>query len=212
MFLCGLTSRIVGQTPRKLFSSPHPPRNLQGILSLPVRTSRGVPEDALALTRDPRPLKGKARDGFVALLYAHGFAVALDGPVACVVIDASGKVIPMPEGLLSPPSRPDEQVQWGKDGTLRVLHYGTVNVARAPVFEDDGQYSFSGFANDRSCFPHLRCVCRPRYPRDWIERFPCTHLAAVSRFSVNDAICGFDDQGSQGPRALTDARPSSAQA
>ncbi|KAF8547687.1 beach-domain-containing protein [Imleria badia] len=43
-----------GQTPRKLFSSPHPPRNLQGILSLPVRASRGVPEDALALTRDSR--------------------------------------------------------------------------------------------------------------------------------------------------------------
>ncbi|KAI9573033.1 hypothetical protein HD554DRAFT_2058344 [Boletus coccyginus] len=98
-----------GQTPRKLFSSPHPPRNLQGILSLPVRSPRGVPEDALALTRDSRPLK-----------------VALDGPVACVVMDASGKVIPMPEGLLSPPSRPDEQIQWGKDGTLRVLHHGTV--------------------------------------------------------------------------------------
>ncbi|KAG8221472.1 hypothetical protein J3R82DRAFT_1685 [Butyriboletus roseoflavus] len=98
-----------GQTPRKLFSSPHPPRNLQGILSLPVQASRGVPEDALALTRDPRPLK-----------------VVLDGPVACVVKDGSGKVISMPEGLLSPPSRSDEQVQWGKEGTLRVLHHGMV--------------------------------------------------------------------------------------
>ncbi|KAN0082499.1 hypothetical protein V8E55_008294 [Tylopilus felleus] len=99
-----------GQTPRKLFSSPHPPRNLQGILSLPVRASRGVPEDALALTRDPRPLK-----------------VLLDGPVAWMVKDDSGKVIPMPEGLLSPPSRSDEEVQWGKDGTLRVLHHGVIS-------------------------------------------------------------------------------------
>ncbi|KAH0828735.1 hypothetical protein J3R83DRAFT_3154 [Lanmaoa asiatica] len=77
-----------GQTPRKLFSSPHP---------------------AAEFTGDPRPLK-----------------VVLDGPVACVVKDGSGKVIPMPEGLLSHPSRFDEQVQWGKDGTLRVLHHGTV--------------------------------------------------------------------------------------
>ncbi|KAF8444038.1 hypothetical protein L210DRAFT_3445126 [Boletus edulis BED1] len=98
-----------GQTPRKLFSVPHPPRNLQGILSLPVRASRGVPEDALALTRDPRPLK-----------------VELSGPVACVVKDGSGRVIPMPEGLLSPPSRFDEQIQWGKDDNLRTLHHGTV--------------------------------------------------------------------------------------
>ncbi|KIK98641.1 hypothetical protein PAXRUDRAFT_661323 [Paxillus rubicundulus Ve08.2h10] len=32
----------------------------------------------------------------------------------------------MPEGLLSPPSRPDEQVQWGEGGALRVLHHGMV--------------------------------------------------------------------------------------
>ncbi|KIJ16201.1 hypothetical protein PAXINDRAFT_76049 [Paxillus involutus ATCC 200175] len=98
-----------GQTPRKLFNSPHPPRDLQGILSLPVRVTRGVPEDALSLTRDPRPLK-----------------LVLEGPVACLATDQSGKVVPMSEGLLSPPSRPDEQVQWGKGGDLRVLHHGTV--------------------------------------------------------------------------------------
>ena len=57
----------------------------------------------------------------------------LDGPVAWMVKDDSGKVIPMPEGLLSPPSRSDEEVQWGKDGTLRVLHHGVVSVARTPV-------------------------------------------------------------------------------
>ncbi|KIJ62307.1 hypothetical protein HYDPIDRAFT_30564 [Hydnomerulius pinastri MD-312] len=103
-----------GQTPRKLFNSPHPSRNLQGLLSLPVQVTRGVPEDALSLTRDPRPLK-----------------LVLDGPVACIATDSSGKVVPMPEGILSPPSRPDEQVQWDKTtqaegGALRVLHHGTV--------------------------------------------------------------------------------------
>ena len=94
--------------------------------------------------------------------------MVLDGPVACVAKDGSGKVIPMPEGLLSPPSRPDEQVQWGKDGTLRVLHHGTVNAARSPVFEDDGQSSALGCANDRSYVSYLRCICGPRHPCDWI--------------------------------------------
>ena len=54
-----LTGLAVGQTPRKLFDSPHPPRNLQGLLSLPAQVTRGVCEDALVLTRDARPLKRK---------------------------------------------------------------------------------------------------------------------------------------------------------
>ncbi|KAG1791176.1 BEACH domain-containing protein [Suillus plorans] len=48
-----------GQTPKKLFTSPHPPRNLEGFLSLPVTIAHGVPEDALALARDSKPFKGK---------------------------------------------------------------------------------------------------------------------------------------------------------
>lgn len=52
-------SNAVGQTPKKLFTSPHPPRNLEGFLSLPVTIARGVPEDALALARDSKPFKGK---------------------------------------------------------------------------------------------------------------------------------------------------------
>lgn len=65
-------------------------------------------------------------------LYRHALMtpiVVLDGPVACIVKDGSGKVNPIPHGLLSPPSRSDEQVQWGRDDTLRVLHHGTVRVA-----------------------------------------------------------------------------------
>ncbi|KAG1762851.1 hypothetical protein EDD22DRAFT_952803 [Suillus occidentalis] len=41
------------QAPKKLFTSPHPQRNLEGFLSLPVTITRGVPEEALALVRDP---------------------------------------------------------------------------------------------------------------------------------------------------------------
>ena len=71
----------------------------------------------------------------MTLSCSHDFIVALDGPVASVAKDASGKVIPMPEGILSPPSRPDEQVRWGKDGTLRVLHHDTVNARSIPHAE-----------------------------------------------------------------------------
>lgn len=63
--------------------------------------------------------------------------MALDGPVASVTKDGSGKVVPFPHGLLSPPSRFDEQVQWGKDDTLRVLHHGTVRVSQSIILRDD---------------------------------------------------------------------------
>ncbi|KAG9311479.1 hypothetical protein JVU11DRAFT_8594 [Chiua virens] len=141
-----------GQTPRKLFSAPHPPRNLQGILSLPVQSSRGVPEDALALTRDPRPLKGKG-SGFVPSSYTHEIVVVVNGPVACIAQDGGGKVIPMPEGLLSPPLRPDEQVQWGKDDALRLLHHGTVSAAPSLPFENDGQHLFQVVQTMEATFP-----------------------------------------------------------
>lgn len=88
--------------------------------------------------------------------------------MACVVKEAGGKVTPIPEGLLSSPSRSDEQVQWGKDGTLRVLHHGTVNVAQSLIFDNDGRYSVPGRTNDRSYVSHLRCICGPRHLGDWI--------------------------------------------
>ncbi|KIM59893.1 hypothetical protein SCLCIDRAFT_1217340 [Scleroderma citrinum Foug A] len=101
-----------GQTPRKLFDSPHPPRNLQGLLSLPAQVTRGVCEDALVLTKDARPLK-----------------LALESPVVHIATDPSGKVYPMPHGEIFRPSRCDDQVQWGKasdPGALQVIFHHAV--------------------------------------------------------------------------------------
>ncbi|KAI6038492.1 hypothetical protein EDC04DRAFT_2868311 [Pisolithus marmoratus] len=89
-----------GQTPRKLFNSSHPPRNLSGTLSLPVKVKRGVCEDALALTRDPRPLK------------------RFDSPVAHITIDSSGKAHPTPHGELPHPSRSDDGIRWDRDNEI----------------------------------------------------------------------------------------------
>ncbi|KAG1732883.1 uncharacterized protein EDB91DRAFT_1150772 [Suillus paluster] len=105
-----------GQTPKKLFTSPHPPRNLQGLLSLPVTTARGIPEDALALARDPKPLK-----------------VVLDSAVSNISIDVSdgkdGGVLPLPCGVVDLLSSGQEQVEWNQDvsdGSLRLVTHGKV--------------------------------------------------------------------------------------
>ncbi|KAI5981655.1 BEACH domain-containing protein, partial [Pisolithus marmoratus] len=89
-----------GQTPRKLFNSSHPSRNLSGTLSLPVKVKRGVCEDALALTRDPRPLK------------------RFDSPVAHITIDSSGKAYPTPHRELLHPSRSDDGIRWDRDNEI----------------------------------------------------------------------------------------------
>ncbi|KAL4077210.1 hypothetical protein V8B97DRAFT_1866535 [Scleroderma yunnanense] len=102
-----------GQTPQKLFDTPHPQRNLQGLLSLPVQVTRGICEDALALTKDVRPLK-----------------LALDSPVAHIATDSSGKVYPMPHGEICPPSRCEDKVQWGKASDTGALHMICHHTAR----------------------------------------------------------------------------------
>ncbi|KAI6157101.1 hypothetical protein BKA82DRAFT_965252 [Pisolithus tinctorius] len=107
-----------GQTPRKLFDSPHPSRNLSGTLSLPVKVKRGICEDALALTRDARPLK-----------------LDFDGPVAHITIDSSGKVHPMSHGKLLHPSRNDDGVRWDHgrgSGILQAFSRGTVRAFSFP--------------------------------------------------------------------------------
>ncbi|KIK26284.1 hypothetical protein PISMIDRAFT_271223 [Pisolithus microcarpus 441] len=101
-----------GQTPRKLFNSPHPSRNLSGTLSLPVKVKRGVCEDTLALAKDAHPLK-----------------VGFDGPVAHITIDSSGKVYPTSQGELPHPSRNDDGVRWDhsrNSGILQAFSRGTI--------------------------------------------------------------------------------------
>ncbi|KAG2135261.1 hypothetical protein DEU56DRAFT_888131 [Suillus clintonianus] len=105
-----------GQTPKKLFTLPHPPRNLQGLLSLPVTAVCGVPEDALALARDPQPFK-----------------VVLNSAVSNISVDLSdGKdhgVRPLPCGVIDLLSPGHEQVEWSQDASdrsLRLVSHGRV--------------------------------------------------------------------------------------
>ncbi|KAG0697567.1 hypothetical protein DFH29DRAFT_1003625 [Suillus ampliporus] len=102
-----------GQTPKKLFASPHPPRNLHGLLSLPITIARGIPEDALALARDPKPFKRNA--------------------VSNISIDLSDGndcgVRPLPCGVIDLPSPGHGQVSWYQDASdrsLRLVTYGKV--------------------------------------------------------------------------------------
>lgn len=105
-----------GQTPKKLFTSPHPPRNLEGFLSLPVTIARGVPEDALALARDEMPFK-----------------VVLDVAVSNISVDLfDGKydsIRPLPRGTIDLPSNGHEQIEWDQnagDGSMRLISHGKV--------------------------------------------------------------------------------------
>jgi hypothetical protein len=48
-------TRIVGQTPRKLFNAPHPQRFAQGPSTLPLGTLHGIEENYDLLTQGKRP-------------------------------------------------------------------------------------------------------------------------------------------------------------
>jgi len=50
---------LVGQTPRKLFTSPHPERHHHGAHTLPIGTLHGVEEDPHLLTQNSRCFKGE---------------------------------------------------------------------------------------------------------------------------------------------------------
>ncbi|KAF8266238.1 beach-domain-containing protein [Lactarius quietus] len=87
-----------GQTPRKLFTAPHPQRFMQGPSSLPIGTSHGVEENCELLEQSKRPV-------------ARGLT---GGAVHTLIYDPVGeKIIPQPAGVLSAPSHPHEQVEWG---------------------------------------------------------------------------------------------------
>ena len=48
----------VGQTPRKIFSTPHPPRLSHGISTLPLGTLHGIEEDFYLLTQSSKHVRG----------------------------------------------------------------------------------------------------------------------------------------------------------
>ncbi|KAJ3010240.1 hypothetical protein NUW54_g2543 [Trametes sanguinea] len=99
-----------GQTPRKIFAAPHPPRNMHGNSALPLGIIYGIAEDYHLLTQSSRPLK----------------ELGPDQPVRELVLDIIGQqVVPCPDGMLCVPSRPHEGVFWDSSpasvGALKVI-------------------------------------------------------------------------------------------
>ncbi|KAI0826715.1 beach-domain-containing protein [Trametes gibbosa] len=99
-----------GQTPRKIFAAPHPPRNMHGNSSLPLGLIYGVAEDYHLLTQGSRPLKD----------------LGAEQPVRDLVLDLIGQqVVPCPDGMRCVPSRPHETVMWDNSsssmGALKVV-------------------------------------------------------------------------------------------
>ncbi len=117
----------VGQTPRKIFSIPHPERYHHGLYSLPLGTLHGIEEDPHLLIQNARCLKGKYsrsnRLFLVSLLLIIFQDLGPTVPVRELVLDIlSDKIHPCPEGVLSVPKYPHEQIEWGSGSAeLRVV-------------------------------------------------------------------------------------------
>ncbi|KAF8962103.1 beach-domain-containing protein [Flammula alnicola] len=96
-----------GQTPRKIFSTPHPERYHHGLHSLPLGTLHGIEEDPHLLTQNGRCFKD----------------LGLTTPVRELVPDiVAEKMTPCPEGVLCLPQYPHEHVEWGSGSAeLRVV-------------------------------------------------------------------------------------------
>lgn len=87
-----------GQTPRKLFTAPHPRRFTQGPSSLPLGVVHGVEENYDLLTQRKRSAARVLE------------CVAVQN----ITVDPIGeRIFPHPTGILSVPSRPHERVEWG---------------------------------------------------------------------------------------------------
>ncbi|KAJ7720932.1 beach-domain-containing protein [Mycena metata] len=87
-----------GQTPRKLFTTPHPPQYDSGVLTLPIGTPNGIEEDPHLLVQAGRCFND----------------LGPNTPVRELVMDLIGeKMIPCPEGVLVVPYRPHERLEWG---------------------------------------------------------------------------------------------------
>lgn len=95
-----------GQTPRKLFSQPHPPRIMDGRTPLPLGTMFGIPEDYQLLSQASKPLRN-----------------SLDVPVANLSVDTiSDRVLPCSAHMLHVPLYPHETIHWGSPDQSIRLH------------------------------------------------------------------------------------------
>ncbi|KIK63270.1 hypothetical protein GYMLUDRAFT_196894 [Collybiopsis luxurians FD-317 M1] len=99
-----------GQTPRKLFNTPHPQRYNHGLSTLPIGTLHGIEEDSHLLVQGSRCFKD----------------LGSNVPIRNLVLDMIGeKILPCPAGVLFVPSHPHEQIEWAASRSgakeLRVL-------------------------------------------------------------------------------------------
>ncbi|KAJ2916640.1 hypothetical protein MD484_g3777, partial [Candolleomyces efflorescens] len=96
-----------GQTPRKLFNTPHPERLNHGLSTLPIGTLHGIEEDPHLLSQNERCFKD----------------LGPDSPIRQFVVDAYGdKLIPCSENSLIIPMHYYEQIAWARGSSeLRVL-------------------------------------------------------------------------------------------
>ncbi|KAF8208087.1 hypothetical protein K438DRAFT_1667321 [Mycena galopus ATCC 62051] len=87
-----------GQTPRKLFTTPHPAQYDHGVQTLPIGTPNGIEEDPHLLVQGGRSFND----------------LGPTVPVHELVMDMIGeRMIPCPEGVLVVPWRPHERLEWG---------------------------------------------------------------------------------------------------
>ncbi|KAJ7241683.1 beach-domain-containing protein [Mycena haematopus] len=87
-----------GQTPRKLFTTPHPAQYDHGIQTLPIGTPNGIEEDPHLLVQGARSFSD----------------LGPTVPVRELVMDMiAERMIPCPEGVLVAPWRPHERLEWG---------------------------------------------------------------------------------------------------
>ncbi|KAF9531325.1 hypothetical protein CPB83DRAFT_848844 [Crepidotus variabilis] len=113
-----------GQTPRKLFTAPHPERYNHGLHTLPIGTLHGIEEDPHLLSQSSRCFKD----------------LGVSSPIHNLIPDyttdrASGKVIPCTEGVVCLPQYPSEFVEWRSRKT-------------SPASSTGSTSSFMKFSND----------------------------------------------------------------
>ncbi|KAJ7615896.1 beach-domain-containing protein [Roridomyces roridus] len=96
-----------GQTPRKLFTTPHPEQYDYGIRTLPIGTVTGIEEEPHLLVQGGRSFSD----------------LGPTIPVGELVVDMIGeKIIPCPDGVLCAPYRPHERLEWrAAAGQLRYV-------------------------------------------------------------------------------------------
>ena len=114
----------VGQTPKRLFDSPHPARLLNGTTSLPLGTQFGVEEDPQLLVQSARPVAGMRSDTVPRIAHTKSnLSSEMSSRVASLYLDSiAERVLPCQTNRMMVPQFPHEQIGWGyTDQSLRLI-------------------------------------------------------------------------------------------